>query len=700
MLRVEELRSRTYEERMEDVMRELPIRSSEWTNYNASDPGITILENLTLYSAILGSDIVTLSYRARMALLKMAGFLPVRGKCSKVLLSADHLNREYVLKSGERFHLGDLCFETNKETLVGHSKLIGVCSYDGKKYTDLSYCLDRDITIPAKIFGTSPKAGNCVYFMIDKDPSKYREMIFYIGSAGGRNRNRTEDRTEHIFADIDWDIYTAGGFVPVTVKDYTSAFVNSGEIRIPLTEKSSKPAVYKGIPNMEGFCIRATLKRAEYDLVPKITSIFGFLFEVWQKDTKAFSQSFNKNDKVTLSSPIGEEVYYTVFGKEEKGSSYRRYELSTTLDRQGRYCTYEKNSDGSMTFMFDEKSTGFAPMKAKECVRIVVYNEDIMRRYNVGKVIGYDDQEIDIPAQNVVLESFFLIAKRRTKDGDIYDFVRPEKKGKGALYYHLLEGEGRIIIEDPGDFIDADLFMGSVATMAGDKGNISAGNNISIDDKSIEDGFYNPGEGCGGCFRENLDKVKERFLHDMKTPYRAVTKEDYEFIAKTTPGLCIRKASAVMDETRNTVTVTVLPDSDDKFPKLSSIYIDKISKRLSERRLITSKVMVVKPSYVAVSVKCTVYVKRHYKDCKPQIENRIRSKIDYINSERNFGDILMFEDVFHAIEDLECVEYVYDLSLRSDNSKLAQLKEYDIYPRFDTLCYPGEIDIEIVTADT
>ena len=92
MLRVDELRPRSYEERMQDVLRELPIRSSEWTNYNASDPGITILENLTLFSALQGSEIVTLNYRAKMALLKMAGFLPSRGKCSKVLLSSDDLN--------------------------------------------------------------------------------------------------------------------------------------------------------------------------------------------------------------------------------------------------------------------------------------------------------------------------------------------------------------------------------------------------------------------------------------------------------------------------------------------------------------------------------------------------------------------------------------------------------------------------------
>ena len=39
----------------------------------------------------------------------------------------------------------------------------------------------------------------------------------------------------------------------------------------------------------------------------------------------------------------------------------------------------------------------------------------------------------------------------------------------------------------------------------------------------------------------------------------------------------------------------------------------------------------------------------------------------------------MFEDVFSAIENLECVEYVYNLSLHSENGKMAVVKEYDIY---------------------
>ena len=694
MLSVNELMSRTYEERMEDVLRELPIRSSEWTNYNPSDPGVTILENITAFSALQGAEIASLSYRAKMALLKMAGFVPQRGKCAKVLLSSDHLDKEVTLKAGERFHLGDMVFEVSRPTPVGVSRMSGVFACENDDFRDVSFTLDREISVPARIFGEEPQKGNSLYFIFDRDPSDLKEMILYIKASASSHRNATEDRTEHIFADIQWEVFTNEGFTKISVRDFTCAFVGTGEIRIPLPEQGM--AVCNKAP-LEGYCIRATLTRAEYDIAPKITNIYGPLFEVWQRDTRAFSQTFGRNDRISVESPIGTDVYYLVFGKEKKGSSYRRYELSN-LPQAGRYCYYERTA-GGMNFTFSQQDFGYAPQKCKDCVRVIIYSEEVMRRYNVGKVVGYDDQEIDIPSNNIVHETFFLIARRKDEDGYIYDFVRPEKKEGGALYYHLLEGEGKIIIEDPGDFIDADLFMGGVAVTGGPRGNIGAGNLLFIDNENIPDGFYNPGVGTGGCFRENLEQVKDRFLADMKTPYRAVTAGDYEYIVKTTPGLCIRKAKARMDERGNMVRVVVLPDSDEKFPKLSKIYSDKINERLKERRLITSDFSIIKPSFVAVGVKCTVYVKRHYTDCRAQIESRIRARLDYINSDRNFGDRLMFEDVFHAIEDLPCVEYVYDLSLHSENSKLAQMKEYDIYPRFDCLCYPGEINLELVTSD-
>ena len=738
MLSVEELQARTYEERMEDVLKELPLRSAEWTNYNPSDPGITVTENLTAFAAIQGSDIVSMSYRARMALLKMAGFIPGRGKCSRLLLCSDELSYPRVFYPGQRFHLGDICFETNRETYAGGARLTGVFVKEAAKkkedseeavteaqipadndspvsgdandssvsredhdkpgtgaaeFKDISFVLDKELSVPARIFGEEPKPGAELYFVFDGDTEGLREIIFYVRMLSGAGRNLTVDRTEHIFADIDWEIYTVDGFEQVNVRDYTGAFVNSGEIRIQLPE--SELAVYDRIP-VPGFCIRASLKRSDYDMVPKMTNLFGFLFEVWQKDTKAYSQTFSRTDHIAVRSPMGENVYYLVFAREAKGASYRRYELATPGTLTGRYCEYYQEA-GTMNIKFNMMEFGFAPVKCKECVRVIVYSEEVMRRYSVGRVIGYDEQEISLPLDHIVADSFFLIARRKDEEGYIYDFVRPEKKLPGGLYYHLLENEGSIVIEDAGDYIGADLFMGSVATSSGKRGNIGAGSHIMIDD-GTGSAFYNPGPGIGGAYKETLEEVRARFLKDMRTPYTAVTASDYETLVKTTPGLCIRKTRAVFDQSDNMVRVVVMPDNDEEFPRLSEIYKQRITKRLEERRLITSRFTIIQPVYAAVGVRCTVYVKRHFSDCRSQIEERIRTRLDYLNSDHNIGEKLRFEDVFHAIEELSCVEYVYELSLHSENAKIAQLKEYDIIPRYDCLIYPGNIQLQIVTS--
>ncbi len=695
MLRVEELQARTYEERIEDALRELPLRSSEWTNYNPSDPGITILENLTAFSALQGAEIVALSYRARMALLKMAGFTPARGKCSRVLLSADELEHPVNIMPGQRFHLGDICFETNREVVAGTGRLTGVFVHDKDGYRDISYVLDRELAVPARIFGDEPRNDNALYLIYEGDVSENREIILYVRMNANEGRNATTDRTEHIFADIEWEIFTASGFEKVNVRDFTGAFASSGEIRISLPE--SEPAIYSDAP-VSGYCIRAVLKRADYDIVPRMTNLYGFLFEVWQKDTYAYSQSFGRADRVTVRSPIGKDVYYLVFGREGRGEPYRRYELVTSGGLHGRYCRYSETEDG-MTFIFDGREYGYAPVKGKECVRVILYNEEIMRKYTVGRVIGYDDQEIELPLDHIVSDSFFLIARRQDEEGYTYDFVRPEKKTPGALYYHLLENDGLIVIEDAGDFIGADLFMGSIALTSGPRGNISAGNNVLIDDDDIPVTFYNPGPGTGGVYRETLEDVRARFLKDMRTPYTAVTAEDYESIVRTTPGLCIRKTRAVMDEKENMVRVVVMPDTDEKFPKLTDIYRQRISSRLEERRLITAQFKILQPVYAPVGVRATVYVKRHFADCREQIEERIQGRLNYLSSDHTIGESLKFEDVFHAIEELPCVEYVYELSLHSENTKLAQLKEYDIIPRFDCLIYPGSIQLQIVTSE-
>ena len=52
MLVPKSIKQKTHEELMEENLGKIPIYSNEWTNYNASDPGITMLEYLSAFQII------------------------------------------------------------------------------------------------------------------------------------------------------------------------------------------------------------------------------------------------------------------------------------------------------------------------------------------------------------------------------------------------------------------------------------------------------------------------------------------------------------------------------------------------------------------------------------------------------------------------------------------------------------------------
>ncbi len=693
MLNINETTGRTYEERMADAVSQIPLLSDEWTNHNPSDPGITILENLVLFETLQGTRITQINDRTRGALLKMAGFTPRRSKCARMLLCAENMGRRH-LGANQRFSLGDLNFETKKAMNVGGCHVTAIYSFHDGKYHDYSALKDRSISVPIRLFGDDPKRGDSVYFICNALPDPGEETSFYITVDRTEGRNPLVDRSDNIFAAFKWECYTTEGFKEIKTKDYTGALINSGEIKMRFPDVDYE--IYRALDLPAGFCVRAVLTKASYDIKPRLLGVDAFLFEVWQKDTIALSMTMQHAEKIHVKGPLAEDGYVLVFAREEKGGAYRRYDLAVTKNENGRYCLYEKNKNGGFSLTFDKRIYGFEPAAVKDTVRLVLYSEEVMRKYHVGQVLGYDEQELQLPFDHIVPESFCLIAKKRDDDGeDRYHFVRPGKKEDGALNYRLYEDTGLIVIEDAGDFIGAELFIGALAITEGPKGNVRAGNRFIPYGMSGD--FYNPGPGTGGAFRESMEEVSLRFREDVYTPYTCVTEKDYEKIVRETPGLCIKKVHAKMDELQNIVHISVMPGTDEEFPKLTPEYMSAIEKTLSERRLITTRFMIKRPVYAAVSVRGTVYVRRHFTDCRKQIEDRIRHALDYLDSDKNFGDPLTFEELLGAIEDLDCVEYVHELFMRPDNLSRATLKESSIYPGENCLLYPGNIDMEIIT---
>ena len=183
MLRIEEARAKSYEERMADVYAEIPLYSSEWTNYNPSDPGITILENLTAFETLQADSIMNVPVEVRHKLLALAGFAPAKGKCSRVLLKAGGLTQPVQLPANARFFLGGMVYETNRAIDL-NGKMKGVFTRIGEEWRDVSFLKDREIPVAAPVFGEKPCEGNALYFVADHLPEPGRELIFYMTMEG------------------------------------------------------------------------------------------------------------------------------------------------------------------------------------------------------------------------------------------------------------------------------------------------------------------------------------------------------------------------------------------------------------------------------------------------------------------------------------------------------------------------------------
>ena len=693
MLVNKNLNDKTYQELISEAIMQIPLYTTEWTNFNPSDPGMTILENLTAFEALQQESIRQVTPQIRQKLLKMLGFTERKGRCARILMSAEGVKEPVELQANQPFYLGDLTFETNRRTRLGGYSLTGVYGQHDGSFQDYSYLINDDIPKAAMIFGETPGEGDCVYFTADRLPEPGEEMIFYMTLANRFNRNPYEEKGNNTFADLVWECYTGNGYEPMNVADYTSCFLVSGEVRMRMPNTAA--AVCEELPK-PAYVIRTRVIKADYDVSPKLLSVAGFLFEAWQKETKSVCYTFQKYTKITLNSELMEEGYLQVFCKEEKGSFYRRYEPVSEEGDRGRFYTLEHERYGVNTFSFDRRRFGFAPDKLKNAVKIMVYSEEMMRRFYLGIVQGYDAQELELPVKNIVAESFCIIAKRTDENGEeIFDFVRPNYYEEDSLTYYLLENEGKIVIEDAGVFIGAALYMGSCSITRGQEGNIRKGNHFRTG-KNLQDiVFVNKGPGTGGCFRESIADVRERFLADMNKPYTAVTAADYESIVKRAPGLCIHKVRAVLREERNEVQIAVKPGTDERFPKLSDTYRKSLEQLLEKKRLLTTRVEIVPPVYLPINVKGVIYVKRHYEREQGLIEQTIRDQLDYLESERNFGDVLKFDEVFRAVENLECVEYIYDLTLHPQYPGAAKIRDNDIYPNEDCLCYAGDIQLEI-----
>jgi Baseplate J-like protein len=122
---------------------------------------------------------------------------------------------------------------------------------------------------------------------------------------------------------------------------------------------------------------------------------------------------------------------------------------------------------------------------------------------------------------------------------------------------------------------------------------------------------------AGGVDEETLAEAKRRAPALLKSRDRAVTAEDFEFLARETPGVRVRRARALpLFDPRfpdvpipGVVTVIVVPDGEAPNPLPGEATLRLVCAHLNVHRLITSEVFVIPPAYRKVRIEADVIAK-------------------------------------------------------------------------------------------
>jgi len=667
---------KTYEQFIEEALLRLPLYNKEWSDYNLSDPGITILENLTAFTVLLQSRLYEKTEPIQETLLKLAGFTRKKGSRARVLLSAKNVTEAFVIPAGQQFLLGELAFETDRATAVSNGKITAILCLDEKgnlfDYTELT---KEEPQFPVEIFTEKPSKNMEVWFFMDDMPE--RELIYYVQTKNLYKRNPVHSEEQEFFqkpdfASLKWECYTRDGFVGLEVSDETNGFLFDGRITFCLENIRAK--IVKAHSH-RGYVIRAVLKRAEYDIPPRLWQITGFLFEVFQQKTGSITKIAQKTKELSVYSDILEEEYYKLYKK--TGDFYQICSFGDYSVRRDGY--------GMYTFLFKEEQ--------KE-ILLTAYTKELMYAYDLGIVYGYDDESIELPVRHIVGSRFSVLAKKTDRHGSQYYLLYPDIPHKSGFLYRLEEENGRIKILESGELTGCRLYLGGLAQSMGAEGNIPAGKELLPAGYESSVRFQNPSPGQGGCREESIEEMTLRYRQDIRTVHQAVCARDYEQIVKGIPGLCIDKVRAYKKAGDDAVHIAVRPSSAKPYARLSKQYKKMICFALDKRRLLGTAITLEQPVYLPVHVYGEIVVKEQYANAEEIIKKTIYQCLDYIHSEKNFGEILKFDKVFAAIEGLGCVYTVRSLGIKPGSLALAEIEGVDICPAPNCLLYPGDIKIK------
>lgn len=692
MLNSIDLNDKTYEELLTEAIAQIPLYSREWTNYNPSDPGITMLQNLTAFQLLQQEAINEVSEEIRCKLLKLVGYSPRLNRPATVLVQAP-AEGGGILNAGFRLWSGEMSFELLQMQPLQPWGLEAVYAENHGKYRDLTRLLEYSNDSMAFPFGRRAASGETLVCVLSGTPEVGEPIRLWVQVAEEELRTPFRKESEiPDFSRVRWQYYTAQGWQDARFTDETIGMLRSGAVTLWL--ENGFPTAQNEAP-AEGCALRCVLERADFDRTPRLRSMSVHLFPMEQVLTRVQCITCAGGQRVSVHHSLLEQDQFLVFCREKEDGPYRLYREDPGTGRQGRFFCRENRQTGVL-LRFEG---GVEPCCSPDAVRVVCYDGDMIHHRLLGPVRGYDRQVIGLDLVKNVLPDRFLLAVEVTDESGMsgYTFVAPGEMGPDGFRYHLRSDRGQIVIDEPGRG-GYELLLAGCVTTEGSMGNLRPGARLEqrggYDGSEIEQQFFCPAPGRFGVSQESAEDLRVRFSNGMHRTSVAVKTEDYEHLVHQTPGLCIHKVRAIAFGAENLIRIVVKPHTEEELPRLSDEYLRQIRDYLEPRRMLTTRFEICQPRYVPVGVSVTLSIRGMASYAEEETRRLLREQLDYVNGPQNFGGWIRFHEIYQKLNALPFVDAVDALTLFPE-SRDGVAVGGDIRLEDDSLCYPGTIQLTL-----
>lgn len=628
---VPQLDDRTFEELLTDARKRIPVHSDEWTDHNPSDPGITMLEVLAW---VAESDIYKLDRitdRHVRKYLRLLGVEPRGPRPAGVSLSLAPPPglAGTTLPAGTTLAVEDGAttrhFETTRATPLTRAGVAAVVSETPSGRTDHTRANETE-GLTFHPFGRAAAVDSAVYLGFDATPAADR-------------------------LDVHIDFHEASMAAPASHSDETPDFEPSvrvvwerctdyGEIHDPASWESLGPDPGAAGPARGDDPLRDGTDQFYHGGTVSIP----------------VPDSWTARELLDVDRPL----HWLRARIDEPG-----HEVPPELDAIETgvvTATHRRTHESAPLLRADE---GDDP-------------ETVRARGGPEVTTARPGQTFVLPQAPVLSATVSVGGTEWTGVPDFdaagpHDEVYVLDREAGVVRF----GDGiRGTVPDPGEPVRATAYDQG----GGEAGNVPADAAWRLVDARYQSVDVHPrGPATGGADAESTDEALGRLKADMRTPYRAVTAEDYRYLATHTPGLRFGRAAVHVDEPAaddgcvrpGTVTVAVVPFAPPhrQRPEPSEGFLEAVACHLRRHRLLTDEVEVVGPTYVGVEVEAAVEVAEG-QAAEPTTDavgdrlERFLHPLDGFGGDGwPFGRDVYRSEIFEAIEGVAGVDCVNDVDL-------------------------------------